>query len=165
MPRYEYYNTGDDGSDWIRDVYWDAQTFTVGADGHTVTSIKLLLYREGSPGTVTVSIRATDVDGHPTGADLTVGTIDGNTIGPTTAAWYEIALTEYMLSANTKYAIVVRLLIGDSLHTVAWRHDGTSPTYADGNNEYSSDSGDTWTSNTAKDRMFEVWGPGPWAHL
>ena len=77
---YENYNTGDDAALGIYGAIWAAQTFTVGAAGHTITSVKLLLYRYGSPGTVTVSIRATDGNGHPTGSDLTSGTTDGNTL-------------------------------------------------------------------------------------
>jgi len=106
--KFEYYNTGDDSVGMAYSNYWVAQTFTVGATGHTVTSVKLLLCRAGSPGTVTVSIRATDGT-HPTGTDLTSGTIDGNSLTTNSAgAWYEIVLTEYPLSANTKYAIVVQ---------------------------------------------------------
>jgi hypothetical protein len=58
---YEYYNTGDDASLFLYGIYWKAQTFTPLAP-HKITSVKLKLYKAiGSPGTVTVSIRATDV--------------------------------------------------------------------------------------------------------
>ncbi|GAJ19661.1 unnamed protein product [marine sediment metagenome] len=50
------------------------------ATTHKITSVKLKLWKEGSPGTVTISIRATDGRGHPTGGDLCSGTINGNTI-------------------------------------------------------------------------------------
>jgi len=154
----EYYNTGDDGSDRAYGVVWLAQTFTVGASGHTVTSVKLKLYRLASPGLVTVSIRATDGT-HPTGSDLASGTIDGNTLTTDIAgAWYEIALTAYPLSANTNYAIVVRDPSGSTSNKLYWRWDFSSPTYAGGNVENSADSGGTWTSYTSWDYMFEVWG-------
>lgn len=158
-PLYEYYNAGDDGSTATFGAIRRAQTFTVGATAHMVTSVKLLLYREGSPGTVTVSIRATDGYGHPTGHDLTSGTTDGNTL-PTISPgeWREIALTEYSLSANTKYAIVIRAPSGSAGIWLLWRYDGTSPTYTGGNTEISSDSGSTWSSYTTEDYMFEVWG-------
>jgi hypothetical protein len=104
-----------------------------------------------------VSIKATDGSGHPTGDDLTSGTIDGNSLS-TTPTWYEIALTEYTLSAHTKYAIVVRAPNGNDLNLAPWRWDESSPTYAGGNREYSWDSGDTWDSSTSVDLMFEVWG-------
>jgi hypothetical protein len=120
--------------------------------------VKLKLYRSGSPGTVTVSIRATSAS-KPTGSDLTSGTINGNTLTTDTAgAWYEIALTLYRLLANTKYAIVVRAESGTSGNALFWRCDGTSPTYSGGAVCYSSNSGVTWGNEDANaDMMFEVW--------
>jgi hypothetical protein len=44
--------------------YWHAQTFTALSD-HQVDSVKLLAYRIGYPGTLIVSLRATDYSGHP----------------------------------------------------------------------------------------------------
>jgi len=76
---YEYYNTGDDSSTNVYNITWYAQTFTPSV-AHTITSVKLLLYRTGSPGTVTVSIRATDGSGHPIGSDLCSGTTNGDTL-------------------------------------------------------------------------------------
>lgn len=163
MPsQYEAYDTNDD-SQWViyGSVYWRAQTFTVGASGHTVTSVKLKFFRTGNPGTVTVSIRETDGSGHPKSSDLPtgVGTIDGNTFTTDGAgALYEIPLTECTLTANTKYAIVVRATSGNVNNKVWWRLDGSSPTYSDGNSEYSLDSGGSWTSDLTRDFMFEVWG-------
>jgi len=154
---YEYYNTGDDASDDVYGSGWAAQTFTVNA-AHTVTSVKLKLYRIGSPGTVTVSIRATS-GLHPTGVDLTAGTINGNTLTTDAAgAWYTITLTEYTLSASTKYAIVVRALSGNDSNISYWRYDGSSPTYAGGNVEWSNLWGEDWKSYTTQDYLFEVWG-------
>ena len=63
-----------------------------------------------------------------------------------------------MVSPSTKYAIVVRATSGTASNYVAWRRDTSSPTYADGNYEYSSNSGASWTSYTSYDFMFEVWG-------
>ena len=154
---YEYYNTGNDAYGALYSVNWKAQTFTVNATGHTITSVKLLLEREEgvSPGTFTASIRATNVtDGHPTGDDLTNGTIDGNTVSES-ATWYEINLTEYTLSASTKYAIVARVVNWAEIY---WLKDNSSPTYDGGNAEVSSNSGSTWSSTTDSDHMFEVWG-------
>ena len=77
---YEYYNTSDTSVASIWGDIWDAQTFTPSV-AHTVTSVKLRLYRIGNgPGNITVGIRATDVDGLPTGSDLCSGTTDGNTL-------------------------------------------------------------------------------------
>jgi hypothetical protein len=155
---FENYVTGDDGAVECYGVNWKSQTFTVGGTGHTVSSVKIKAYRVGSPGTLTVSIRATDANGHPTGSDLTSGTIDANTFTTNTAgAWYEITVSSYSLSANTKYAIVVRATGGDASNLVYWRTDSSEPTYTDGNLERSTDGGSSWEA-TAYDAMFEVWG-------
>jgi len=158
-PPYEYYNTGDDDTSYaLGGDYWFAQTFTVNA-AHTVSSVKLKLYRVNSPGIVTVSIRATNGSGHPTGLDLTSGTISGNTLTiDTDGLWYEITVTEHTLSASTKYAIVVRALGGDWDNWLGWKCDIDSPTYDGGNWENSEDGGVSWTSYTDTDFMFEVWG-------
>jgi len=158
----EYYNTGDDGAFSFYSTSWSSQTFTP-TIAHTIKSVKLKLYKTGSSGTVgtvTVGIMATDGSGHPTGNDLCSGTINGDDLTTNTGgAWYEITLGDgYVLSANSKYAIVVRAPNSTGNMTGAWTSDGSSPTYAGGNFEYSTDSGSSWTSSTGGDFMFEERG-------
>jgi len=154
--KYETYNTGEDSAFFIYDVNWRGQTFTPSIT-HPITSIKLLLYRSGLPRTITVSIRATDGDGKPIGDDLCSGTYDGDTVTTdATGAWYEITLgSGTVLSASTKYAIVVRITGGDAYNYIAWKCDGSSPTYSGGSYANSSDSGSTWNLDTSYDFMFE----------
>jgi hypothetical protein len=154
----EYWNTGDNGQYDFYGVYWRAQTFTTGAAAHTITSVKLLLFRSGSPGTVAVSIRAVDGSGHPTGSDLTSGTTDGNTL-PTASPYElrEITLTEYQPATSTKYAIVVRVPSGNASNKLRWRTDGNNE-YSGGGFEQSSDSGSSWAAVQSIDGLFEVWG-------
>jgi len=158
---YEYYNTDDDMRVAIADDYWCAQTFTPTV-AHQIISVKLELYRYGLPGTVTVGVRATDGSGHPTGSDLCSGTRDGNLLNiDPDWTWYEITLgSGTWLTADTKYAIVVRATGGDTENSVRWRDDCTSPTYTGGNHEESEDSGVNWTSWTTTDLMFEEYGTG-----
>lgn len=155
--RYEYYNTGDNSSGYFFWTYWKAQTFTPSVT-HKVGFVRLKLYRSGSPGTITVSIKATDEYGHPIGDDLCSGTINGNTLTTAIAGeWYEINLGGgYVLSTATKYAIVVRAQSTTSNNMGYWRHDTSYPTYSDGNYEKSNDSGDTWEAYYF-DFMFEEW--------
>ncbi|GAG73463.1 unnamed protein product, partial [marine sediment metagenome] len=104
--KYEYYNTGDDHSLSVGIDTWRAQTFTP-TTKHKITSVKLKLYRNShTPDTVTVSIRATDVDGKPMGGDLCFGTTNGNTLTTDTAGeWREITIDDgYTLLAGTKYS-------------------------------------------------------------
>lgn len=153
---YEYFNTGDNGQFEIASTKWFAQTFTA-SSAHNVTSVKLLLKRSDTPGTLTVSIRETDVNGHPTGADLTSGTTDGDTISEVTPEWREIALTSYSLTSGVKYAIVARVPDSTIFEALYWR--ATNSGYA-GTEEKSFNSGVDWDTGAAGwDLMFEVWGP------
>lgn len=161
---YEHYNAGDDGATSVgyASIEWGCQTFTP-ATSHKITSVKLKIYREGSPGTITVGIRATS-GGEPTGADLCSGTTDGDTLTEDSGGeWREITLgAGYDLVASTQYAIVVRVLGGDSSNYLGWRLDGSSPTYTGGSWGYSGDSGANWSMDTSIDMMFEEWGDPLW---
>jgi len=159
---YERYNK-DDNTGWtFYGNEWRAQTFTIGTtsknENHYIASVKLLLYKGGNPGTVTVSIRASS-GGIPTGDDLTSGTTDGNTLpAASPGEWREINLTPFQLQASTTYAIVIRAPDGDNLNYVVWRCDNNEPTYTGGVSSKSSDSGKDWAEDTGVDLMFEEYG-------
>ena len=156
---YEYYNTGDDATRLIEQAVWGAQTFTP-SEAHTITSVKLKLRKTSAaydPGTITISIKATDGSGHPVDGDLCSGTILGSDI-TTTPTWYEISLgAGHDLDADTKYAIVVRAPDAPTDEGVKWRYD-SSGEYDGGCREHSTNSGSSWTSYTDHDFMFEEWG-------
>ena len=157
---YEYYNTDDDNQSILYSEFWFAQTFTVGDEGHNITSVKLLLFKENNPaGVFNVTIRYTDEDGYPIGSDLTNGSIvaDSVTVDPA-GDWYEITLDKISLAATTKYAIVCSVPSGNATDKVKWRQDRTSPTYTGGCSEYSNCSGTSWVHHVGYDFMFEVWG-------
>ena len=155
---YEYYNTGDNNHMWLYGSNWCAQTFTPSL-AHTITSVKLKLFRNGLPGTVTVSIRATS-GGQPTGSDLCSGTTNSDTLTTSApGAWREITLgSGYGLSAGTTYAIVVRATTGDSTNYILWRVDSLPTYYGGGMALLSTNSGLSWTSAPNYDLMFEEWG-------
>ncbi|KKL09846.1 hypothetical protein LCGC14_2561800, partial [marine sediment metagenome] len=158
--RYEYYNTGDGSGAVMYAQYWAAQTFTPSA-AHIITSVKLKLYRFGSPGTLTISIRATS-EGKPTGNDLATGTTNGNNLPVSSPyEWREIALGNGCeLSSGIEYAIVVRALNGSGFENAKWRLDNSSPTYASGTYTYSNNSGSSWSVTAGSDFLFEDWGTG-----
>ena len=155
----ESYTVGDNTQANPYGNYWWSQTFTPSV-AHKILRVRLKLFREGSSGTVTVSIRATDENGHPTGGDLCSGSMDGSIITTSSpGAWYEIALgAGYNLSASTKYAIIVRT----SFAYLYWRVS-SSGAYAGGNREGSTDGGSSWTAYADNDFMFEEWGQSPTA--
>ncbi len=155
--KYEYYDTGDDATLGVRPARTLGQTFTP-SEAHKITSVKLLLYRLGSPGDLTVSIRATS-GGEPTGGDLCSGSTNGNTL-PTESPyeWREITLGDgYDLEADTQYAILIKQVGGDADNEVLWRKDSSDPTYAGGLALYTVDE-ITWYTYAAQDYMFEEWG-------
>jgi len=154
--------------DSIRGNLWKAQTFTP-STSHLITSVKIKARRYGSPGIITVSIRAT-LGGHPSGPDLCpAGTTDGDTLTDASPGeWREITLgAGTILTAGIKYAIVVRALTGDGSNNLQWRLDSTNPAYTGGCKEYSSDAGVTWHSYDgvehipSSDELFEEWGEPP----
>ena len=159
--RYEYYNTGADGTGHFYITYWCAQTFTP-TISHKITSIKLELETSGHPiGIGTFGIRATNITtGKPTGNDLCNGTLDMDAIPGGSSAWYEISLgTGSDLTAGTKYAIVARTDNGSAGAYGEWDADISLATYNGGQIEESNNSGSTWTSYPTQDYMFEEWGP------
>ena len=153
----ENYTVGDDGSREFFANTWVAMTFTPFVV-HGITSVKMLLYCIGSPGVLTVSIRATAA-GLPSGADLVSNTFDADTLpaGNGNEIWIEVLLTELALSASTKYAIVCRNG-GDASNLVGWRKDASAPTYVGGERCDSVNAGAVWTNPTGDDYMFEEWG-------
>ena len=156
---YEASNTGDDANAIWYGVNWEGQTFTPSIT-HTVTSVKLLIYRNDGelPGTITASIRATSAS-LPTGADLVSGTYNGNTLTISSAgAWYEFTFgAGTLLTAGTKYAIVFRAPSGDISNRARSRVSNPG-TYASGSAVYSSDSGVVWTDYGTFDYQFEEYG-------
>ncbi len=159
--RYEYYNTGDNGQYNIYGADWLAQTFTPTV-AHNITSVKLLLYRIGSPESITVNITTVDGSGHPTAVSLCSGTTNGTTLPiGTPYEWREITFsTGASLSAHTKYAIIASLPSGNGSNHFHWRDNDVSAAYSSGNLEISYDSGATWVTATYEDLMFEEWGIG-----
>ena len=159
---FEYYNAGDNDVNSVVDPKWQAQTFTPQIT-HTITKVRVKIYRLGLPGTVSVGIRATDVEGKPSGIDLVSGTIDGDTFTEDSAgAWYDIGLGDgTTLSSGVKYAIV----LGNSASGWArWMVD-TNSNYEGGTSLTSLDSGNTWVFCDGGsgiggnyDTLFEEWG-------
>jgi len=155
--KWEYLDTGNDSDLEIYDDIWAAQTFTVGSESHSITKVRLLIYREGSPSTITVGIRETS-SGLPVGDDIASGTINGDALTATsTGAWYSIVLSSENLDEGVVYAIVVRATLGDVDNSLHILFDSSSA-YTDGTLYTSANSGTSWTEDTDADALFEVYG-------
>ena len=158
---YERYQSGATADLGRWDTRWGGQTFTPSVS-HTITSVKLFMRRDDLPGTMTVSIKATDGGGLPTGADLTSGTTDADTLPeyPASREWREISFgAGTVLTASTTYAIVFRTPDTDLPNQCRLGIDQTSPTYAGGATCNSSDSGGSWAfQGVDTDALFEEYG-------
>lgn len=154
--KFQYYDTGDDAEGFIYPSRWGAQTFTPEAN-HTITSIKIKMFRLGNPGQLTFEIRETS-GGEPTDVVLCSGTYDGNSITDTSPGQnYEITLgAGASLETDVMYAIVAYGGV-DNVNQFKWRMDATDPGYTRGSYVWSNDGGLTWEVQ-AYDFIFEEWG-------
>ena len=147
---YESFSTGTGNDDQIYGVNWAAQTFTPSVQ-HTIYLARLFIRKYGSPSTLTVSIRATS-GGVPTGADLTVGTINGNNLETYDNGWNIEFNPPLLLTSGTTYAFVVRALSGNGTNYVNWYWSAGG--YSGGQKCYSTNSGSSWTAAPTVDYFF-----------
>lgn len=155
---YEHYSTGNDDGWEFYSQYIRGETFTPELS-HTITHIKLMLNRQGLPGTLYAHITPT-LAGVPTVPDVSLGYIDGNTLTLLpTGKWYDIPLDPpYPLTAGTMYAIVCLAPSGNRHNFPEWQVDRTAPTYPRGTRCWSNDLGVTWNISPLYDYLFEEWG-------
>lgn len=152
----DYYNTGDDNATGIYGNQWRGQSFTAGSS-YSIGSVKLKIYRNGTPGNITVAIYSTS-SGKPD-SSLTSVTIDGSLLEES-AAWYEFTFsTPYSLTNGTKYAIVVSAPSAPT-NGVLWRID-VGGSYAGGSLVYSTNGGAAWSEDASSDAMFETYEAVP----
>jgi len=150
---------------------WRGQTFLT-TSAHTINYIELLLarrYNDSIPGTIYIEIKETNENDIPIGEILTSGETDGNTLVAYSSAeppnitreWRRIDLTECNLKANTKYAITLHLIGGNSTHSAGiWNHHKDDPgdAYDDGGMISSSNGGSSWSFYWYQDGGFKVYG-------
>ena len=90
----------------VYDYESHAQTFTATMNS-ALTSISLVLYRQGSPGTLTVRLYATTA-GKPSGSALSTGTTNTNTLTESyNGEWRTITMSSYTLTEGTLYAFTL----------------------------------------------------------
>lgn len=150
------YKVNDDSFVHIFGTNWWAQSFTVAAT-HTLRRCILKFDKAGSPGILTVSIRATTA-GKPSGSDLAVATkdLDAFTFQSGGNWIYLDMVTPVVVTAAAVMAIVCRTAGADTSNDGLWQADITSPAYSGGSIISSSDSGSTWNApDTTVDAMFK----------
>lgn len=137
------------------------QQFTIGTN--TINEELLLreadwrIYRMGSPYDVICNLKNVDGDGAPSGAVLSTGSIDGNTLATSdTGNFTAFNMSEYAMQPSTSYAITLQPGSNDvdnGIIVSATLYDE----YAGGKDWYSDDGGSTWTSG-AEDYVFGLMG-------
>ena len=152
----EYDETNQNANEWFGGNVALAQSFTPNQDMDVVQIGIYAKFISSTQSDITVSIRADDGSGKPTGGDLTSGTLPG--FADTSYAWKTIDVDRYSLTNGTKYHIVV-LIPPPSYGTYSWGLDNTSPTYSGGTQSTSADLGSSWTVVTTADQIFRVYGP------
>jgi hypothetical protein len=161
LTQYEYFNTNDDTAVAIWGVNWSSETFTITPEAHSVAQVLLRLYRIGTPGTVTLSIRETNGGGLPTGPDLASATLNGDTLTTSTSGvMYAFDFDPApSLEYDEVYSLVLRNPTGTSGSVcIMWRMDGSAGSYSGGSECLSTNSGTSWTADTDDDYHFEIWG-------
>jgi hypothetical protein len=141
-------------------THWHAQLINA-LNGAVITSIVLKLGLSSglgwSDGNITVSIRASDSNGHPTGSDLASATRYHGMLGQVMLD-YEFVLSQYVtLTPNVNYCIVVRVPSGDVTHDLVVGSDDMN-VYSRGYLSSSVNSGSSWTTVTGNDLYFRVVG-------
>lgn len=91
---------------------WLAGYFTA-SSSYIATSIHLLAIYYNTPYTAIVSLKSTDANHYPTGADLAIGSILASSTGTN---WnFDVPLTTpFNIVSGTEYAVVVRYPLGDT---------------------------------------------------
>ena len=118
-----------------------------------------MVFRVGSPGYVTLSIRPT-TGAHPdSSGDLcSDNSQNGDTWGTSSSSADWSFSPPGVVLALTKYAIVMRAPDGNVSNNARWGENYPTDGYAGGNPEFSTDSGSNWSTTTGREFMFENWG-------
>ena len=157
----EYLNTGyDNNTAAIYGLNFGAMQYTTTTNAHTITTVRVAMKRYGSPGTVNLAIRHATT-GLPTGVDtITFTSINGNNLS-TSYSWVTFTIsstsTQVSTEGGTQYSVVISALNGDASNYVMCEiDDGGS--LANAVASHSTDGGISWTTDSPKDMLFEVWG-------
>ena len=122
---------------------------------HNVTQVHVFCKRFGSPGTVNVKIYAADANKKPTGAILSSGSFDGDTLEET-GAWKEIDVSLCAFTGGNWYVIVFDVPGAGSWHYFRW-YGTFANVYPNAVGVYSNNAGETW-SYLSIDYSFKIYG-------
>lgn len=152
-----------------------AQTFTP-TESHTITFIRLLLSRFGSPGTIHIKIYPARIgDGQPDIGEepLSEMTRDGNALGTSPTYVTNFLPSEIEVTAGSRYSIVISAPSSDLSNLVIWRGRNFGEIVWGSSWLYSVDwphDPDEWSegphnwsviSNATSEMCYQIWGSSP----
>ncbi len=153
---YADYTVGSVGASYGYGAIYKGELFPVSI-AHPITSVKVQIYRLGSPGTITCNIYAVDGSNYPTGAALVTGTTNGNTLTTeTTGELREITVSGAGDDLTVGNYAIVLTCVGNVANRFSWLYDNYSATgYGKVN---SVNSGATWGTTLSETFLFEEYG-------
>ena len=158
-PLRQSYTTGQDGGHTlVSTTIWGGQTFTP-VVVHTIDQVDIYIKKTGSPGALTISIQGVDGSNEPDGVEIGVGTIAESEVGATFAWETCILSSTAILTADVRYAIVIKSLgtpNGSNYYHIGF--DNNDATYTNGDYFSSNDSGSNWNNGSDDDALFKEYG-------
>jgi hypothetical protein len=155
-PLFDSYGTnGNSNGSFPDDTLWFGQTFTASAN-YCITDIGLRIWKAGTPGSTTISIRATS-GGIPTGSNLASIKINSTLFSTSESEASSTFTIPYNLTNGVMYAIVGTensTPASGNYILVDWYNPGS---YASGTRLWSTDDV-TWTADSVRDFTFRTWG-------
>jgi len=140
---------------------WAGQTFTA-MKSYTLNRIDIWCVKGAGDdvGNIIVALYDVDGNGHPdiVGGALATGTIPNADVSET-VAWVRCDMSEFNVVEGVKYCIVVHGYSLNASNVLFWSYDnyaGGDP-YADGDVEWSTNGGGSWSTTTTFDLLFRCY--------
>lgn len=140
---------------------WAGQSWTLGSTAYAPTHAAIWCKKGpgDNVGTLDFEVYAVDGSGHPAGSALCSGTVPDSDVSESYSWVLCTFSTSTTLSANTKYCLVVHGDDLDASNILIWSYDDSlgSSAYAGGDQEWSTDGGSSWSTDTTQDQLFRIY--------
>ena len=141
--------------------HWAGQVFKTGSTRYYPYNVTVKVRRNGNPGLLYCRLYSANTSTwQPSGGVLASGSRNANSVSYSSYEWFNITLSNYYLTKNTRYCIVLYLSGGSTMNMIGWNrynYDG----YSYGQPVKSSDHGSTYSNITGCDMLFKIWGHEP----
>lgn len=144
-------HTCDNANDWI------GIKFQASASYNAATA-EILIYRSGSPGTITFHIQGIAA-GAPDGVDIITETFDGDALtADTSGEWKSITISPIAaLTSGTSYALLIEGNSCDASNKVMWINSGGQDNDANAWGLSSSNNGSSYIQTGSYEPLFKLY--------